>query len=279
MVRIGRCFSGAVTRGLRRALLIPAAASNRSLQIDEALDAAWLRHVPDVLKLLNSWWGLRPTRVIAESREVVPRMATRQIAQCFTGGVDSYYALATASPPPDLLVFAHGYDIELTDRQRLDAFRPSLTETAGAFKVRFIVIRSNLRLHPAYQRVSWEWTHGGALAALGHLLGDEVGRLVIPSSYPYHDAKPWGTHWNLDPLWSSSRLSVEHADATLRRNGKVREIVKHPVAMRGLRVCWENRSPTGNCSVCEKCVRTMLALHISGRLAELPYLRFERPAR
>jgi hypothetical protein len=249
------------------ALLIPAAASNRLLQIDAAIDATWLNQVPDILRLLTSWWDIGQTHVLADTSDVSSRPAMEKSAQCFSGGVDSYYALATASPPPDILVFAQGYDIPLSDEHRLDAFRPSLEETAEAFNARPIVIYTNLRSHSVYKQVNWEWSHGGALAALGHLLGDEIGKLVVPSSYPYHDARPWGTRWDIDPLWSSSKMVVEHADATLRRNGKVREIVKHPVAMSGLRVCWENLGPTGNCSSCEKCVRTMLALHICGQLS------------
>jgi hypothetical protein len=248
------------------AFLIPAAASNLALKIDAAIDIQWLNQAPAILKLVSNWWGVRKIQILAEPCAGVPCEAPGQSAQCFTGGVDSFYTLTTTTPPPNILVFGHGYDIPLTDQKRLDAFRPSLRETAAAFSARSVVIRSNLRSHPAFRQVSWEWSHGGALAALGHLLCNQVDKLIVPSSYPYHDEKPWGTHWDLDPLWSSSRLEVKHADATLRRNGKVREIVKHPVAMKGLRVCWENRSPTGNCSVCEKCVRTMLALHICGQL-------------
>jgi hypothetical protein len=38
------------------------------------------------------------------------------------------------------------------------------------------------------------------------------------------------------------------------------------VALRHLRVCWENRDGTYNCGVCKKCLRTMIALRIAGRL-------------
>ena len=250
------------------ALLIPAAVSGRSLEIEAPVDHAWLDHVPAILRLVNGWWNLGETRVIAERKVAPPNTGAEHYAQCFTGGVDSYYALVSAAAPPSMLVFAHGFDIELGDCRRLEAFIPGLQETAAAYNARPVVISTNLRKLSALRRVSWGHCHGGALAALGHLLSDEVNRLVIPSSYPYHDGKPWGTHWDLDHLWSSSSLAVEHADATLRRHGKVIEIAKFPLAMRHLRVCWENNAPTGNCSRCEKCVRTMLALWICGRLED-----------
>ena len=44
---------------------------------------------------------------------------------------------------------------------------------------------------------------------------------------------------------------------------KLRVIIQYPEAFSRLRVCWQN---TGNynCGVCEKCVRTMLALRALG---------------
>jgi hypothetical protein len=180
--------------------------------------------------------------------------------------VDSFHALVCATTAPGILVFAHGFDIGLEDRVRLEAFLPGFRETAAAFGARPVLVATNLRQHSATRRTSWEKSHGGALAAVGHVLAGEVNRMVIPSSYPYHDPKPWGTHWDLDPLWSSRRLAVEHGDATLRRHGKIQAIADHVLVRRHLRVCWENLAPTGNCSRCEKCVRTMIALAMCDRL-------------
>ena len=44
----------------------------------------------------------------------------------------------------------------------------------------------------------------------GHLLSDAIGTLVIPSSYTYSDSPPWGSHFDTDPLYSSSRLAIVH---------------------------------------------------------------------
>ncbi|WP_295543731.1 hypothetical protein [uncultured Thiohalocapsa sp.] len=248
------------------ALLIPASARGAALELDTPIDTTWLDNVAAIMRVAKEWWGLAEIEVIAETAPTIVATQPTGTAQCFTGGVDSYYALVTATPPPDVLVFGHGFDIELRDHRRLEAFVPSLKETASAYGSRPVVIKTNLRRHRALRQISWEKAHGGALAALGHLLNHEIGRLVIPSSYPYHDGKPWGTHWELDHLWSSRSLAVEHSDASLRRNGKLRVVAQHEVALRHLRVCWENNAPTGNCSRCEKCVRTMLALSMCDRL-------------
>lgn len=247
-----------VPEAFASALLLPAAGRGEVLEIDAPVDPAWLARVPEILAVTGRWWGLGDTRVTAPVAAPSTGPGAEAVAQCFTGGVDSFYAVLEAPRPPDFLVYVHGYDIRLDDRRRLDAFLPGMRATAAAVGARAIVVETDLRTHPAMAGSDWEKVHGGALAAVGHLLSGVAGRLVIPSSYPYHDEHPWGSHWDLDPLWSSGRLVVEHSDATLRRDGKVRAMARHPLVREHLRVCWEERTPTGNCSRCEKCVRTMV---------------------
>lgn len=247
-------------------LLIAAATRGEPVEIEAAVDRSWLEHVPAIVRQVEEWWQLPGTQVIAADVIDTPRAKPGLTAQCFTGGVDSFYALMTAKTRPGMLVYAHGYDIRLDDRLRFDAFLPGFREIAAAFGTRAVLIATNFQEHRASQGIDLRRSHGGALAALGHVLTAEVERIVIPSSYPYHDPKPWGSHWDLDPLWSSRRLAVEHADATYRRDGKVRAIADHPMVLRHLRVCSATKTPSGNCGRCEKCVRTMIAFAMCGRL-------------
>ena len=73
-----------------------------------------------------------------------------------------------------------------------------------------------------------------------------------------------------DHFWSSDRTEVLHYGAEAPREGKVRFLAREPLAREHLRVCWENRSPRGNCSRCVKCVVTMLMLAECGALEEFP---------
>ena len=253
------------------ALLIPAATRGEPLEITAPLDRSWLERVSVILERAREWWQLPGTRVIATDVTDNPRARPGTIGQCFTGGVDSFHALIYAQTPPAVLVYAQGYE-----RNRLvDAFLPGFREIAAAFGARAVLISTNLRRHSALRGIDWDKSHGGALAALGHVLSEEIERLVIPSSYPYHDSKPWGSHWELDHLWSSRRLAVEHADATLRRDGKVRAIADRKMVQRHLHVCFDPQ--TGNCSRCEKCVRTMISLAMCGRLYDCETFDHTRP--
>ncbi|MFM7071732.1 MAG: hypothetical protein ACKO38_08085 [Planctomycetota bacterium] len=112
---------------------------------------------------------------------------------------------------------------------------------------------------------SWDRTHGGALAATGHLLSSVIGGAVIPSSYDAVDDVPCGSHQDLDPQWSTSNLRLFH-DEPIYRLRKLKRIAAEPILRRNLRVCWENLSIQGNCSRCGKCVRTMLVLLAANQL-------------
>src|SRR5262249_3739022 len=122
----------------------------------------------------------------------------------------------------------------------------------------------------AFAPVSWERAHGGALAAIGHMLSGVAGQLLIAATDPFSLRIPWGSHWMTDAFWSSERMQVLHVGAHVDRNFKLRSIVDEPLARNHLRVGWENLAPAGNCSRCEKCVRTRLILADCGRLADFP---------
>jgi hypothetical protein len=248
------------------ALLVAALHGGRSLTIGGDVSASWLSNAARLLDVFQEWWGYPRLPPIAAARADGESPATDQTVLCFSGGVDSFYSLLRSGRRVDVLLTLHGYDIKLRDDARASAFESSLREVAAELGMKPVVVRTNLREHPAFASAPWEHTHGGALAAVGHLLGDSAGRLLISSSYPYFNHTPWGSHWRTDPLWSSDRLEVIHVGAELQRSDKLKAIAREPLVRRHLRVCWENLAPEGNCSRCEKCLRTRLILADLGEL-------------
>jgi hypothetical protein len=242
------------------ALLIPAISRRETLTIEDDLCASWLSNIQQLLPILHEWWGypeLPPQPRAVRSEKIIRSDKT---ALSFSGGVDSFHTLLWAGQEIHQLIFVIGFDVAVDDHVRYAAFERSLRAVAAAVGARPVIIRTNLREHPAYAQVSWEITHGGALAAIGHLLGGESGKFLISASQTYEDPGPWGSHWRLDRFWSSEKLQIVTVGAEIPRYEKVREIASEPLAYANLRVCWENRAPTGNCSRCEKCVRTRLLL-------------------
>jgi len=135
--------------------------------------------------------------------------------------------------------------------------RKSLQEVADHTGHRLIAVRTNLRSHPVFNALNWEITHIAALAAVAHTLGERLGTMVVADS----DAPPpFGSHPDLDPLWSSESVTLRSFGAGHSRLQRVAAI-RDGSPLRGhLRVCWENRAESLNCGGCKKCLLTRLQL-------------------
>lgn len=274
------------------ALLIPALRINRTLLVDPSVCPIWLHNQQNAARLVSSWWNYAefgspaistsdaavaatPSPAAASSAFAIAPMPNRvadspieggPAALCFTGGVDSFYTLLRAQSSAEFLVFALGYDIDLRDRHRVLAAEHTIRSVAAETGKKSAIITSNIRRHGTFRIESWERTHGGALGALGHLLTDNVSTLQISASQPYRSSTKWGSHWDLDHLFASSKLAIQHFGAEYFRMEKLWQIAHEPIVHRYLRVCWERRGGEINCGQCEKCVRTMLALDTCGQL-------------
>ena len=250
------------------AFLIPALFSGATLDVEDPLDPGWVASTEQLVPIYAGWWDkvdrypIRPTTL--KPRPPGPVSA---VAQCFTGGVDSFYTLLREDHGVDVLFFVHGYDVLLFDRERSRRVREALAAVAAELGLRAVHVRSNLREHPGFRWIMWAYTHGAGLAAAGYAASAAMGRLVIPSSYSTGRARPWGTHEQTDALWSlPERLAVEHGAAPTRLE-KVTALVDEPLVHRYLRVCWKNVDAAWNCSACEKCVRTMVTISTVGDLS------------
>lgn len=255
-----------VAEALGSAFLIPSIARHAALEIGDPADPVWLAHVPDIEALLHEWWKY-PRRVPrAPTRAAGTRPEPGRRALFFSGGVDSFHSLLCAGGRVDALLLIHGFDYGLADTPRIAATERTLHAVAAARGIRGLTVRTNARAHPLFDGVAWERTHGGVLAAVAHVLGGDVADVLISSSVNRITPMPWGSHWLLDPLWSSSRRGVVHVGHEQRKEDKIRLIANEPLAHRYLRVCWENRSESGNCSRCYKCLYARLVLADLGAL-------------
>jgi hypothetical protein len=247
------------------ALLIPALHLGSRLVLQAPLDSHWRQNCTSLLAVLHEWWDY--PQLLPEAPPGDRNLtAGTKTALLFSGGVDSFYTLLRCPEQIDDLVTVFGFDTHVDDMLRQEAIEKSIREVTALLGKRPIFIRTNIRDHALYRGISWEIAHGGAMAAIGHLLPLEIGRLIISSSRPYDFTEPWGSHWRIDPLWSSGGLTIAQFGCEWKRYEKLRRIAAEPILRRHLRVCWENRTPTGNCSRCDKCLRTRLALAQSGEL-------------
>ncbi|HET8633036.1 MAG TPA: hypothetical protein VFL88_02750 [Gemmatimonadales bacterium] len=265
---------GPSSEAFASAFLLAAADARRRLAVSEPVAADWAGGAAQVLETAHRWWGYPRLWPRLDTRPVAsgPQRGGERRGLCFTGGVDSFFSLLVCGGPIQYLIHAHGFDVRLEDEHRAAGMAARFREIAEATSTRLVTIRTNLRTHPAFAPVPWPRTHGGALAALGHLCAGTIDTLVISSSGTYAAPKPWGSHWELDPCWSGAGLSIEHVGAEYSRNAKLRLIAHSPLVRRHLHVCWEHRDDRLNCSRCEKCLRTRSVLAGLGVLQDFAVL-------
>lgn len=256
------------------AFALPSARAGAGLAFTAAIDPAWAVAAQGNVAAAAGWWGgvpdpawsAPPSRLPEPVRRLMRRPAPGR-GLCFTGGVDSFFSLLRGSHRPTHLIYVVGFDVPLDDPARIADVVGLVRAVAADRRIPAVIVRTDLRDHPRFASISWEHTHGAALAAIGHLLSPVISTLVIPPSYAADRLVPWGSRPDLDPGWSvGGRLAVEHGDASGRRLDRVLAIADDPLVHRHLRVCWQNVAEHRNCGRCEKCVRTMAMLAGAGAL-------------
>jgi hypothetical protein len=230
------------------------------------------------MSLLQFWYGdsLQPVTIEAKPAfGSLDRQKPGRAAFCFTGGVDSLATLRVnrlhfAEQHPGY--FRDGLLIFGLEVDRLDSFQcvmDVLSVLAQDAAVTMIPMYTNVRdLDEDWSFWSDEF-EAAVLASVAHALHRRLSSAAIGSSFDYPYLHPHGSHPLLDPNYSSSDVQIRHDGVALSRLAKTRLLADWDVALKSLRVC--NRSEDYrpgiiNCGRCEKCLRTLAALLIVGKL-------------
>jgi hypothetical protein len=199
----------------------------------------------------------------------------------FSGGIDSLSALRVnrlTVPPEHPGAFRDGlyaYGLEMDSPTAWEHVRRALSEMASGVGLTFIPVYTNVYL-PYRKEDSrrgfsfWEDQFEAAgLSAIAHALAGRLSSASISSTLDIPHLRPLGAHPALDPNYSSYDLRIRHEAVTLSRLEKTRLIAEWEFALERLRVCNQFAKYSAealNCSECEKCIRTMLALVALGKL-------------
>jgi hypothetical protein len=226
---------------------------------------------------LSSWFPeiLHPVDVSAPMPvESTATSGPRGVGAFFSGGVDSYYTTLKHRDEITHLIFIHGFDIDLANEDLAERTLTALRMSASDLGKQLIEVRTDLRCRLDRNRLNWGLQgHGALLAHVGLALSTIVEKIYVPSSYTTEQLHPWGTHPDLDQNWSSDAVEFVHDGIEASRAVKMDRFIDEEAAMNNLRVCWWNDNNAYNCGECEKCLRTMINLHIAGgleRCATLP---------
>jgi hypothetical protein len=250
-------------------LLLPATRLRRPVRIDGEVSPRILGAVPAIQAHYESWGRrFRAVDVLADAR--TPAATPAAAGAClFSGGVDSFYTLLRHQDSITHLIFVHGFDIDLADARRRNFAVSTAREVADRMGKQLVEVETNLRSFSDVH-VDWILYFGAAMAAVALLLQPSFGRVFFASGFARSDwaenPPPAGSHFALDPLWSTEASEIVHADADVTRIEKIRYIAQEPLAMDHLLVCYEGSGEPYNCGRCSKCLRTMASLRLMGAL-------------
>jgi hypothetical protein len=263
-------FSGARAVSMRgdaflAAALIPAMARGEALEIDSAMPVSprLLAGVERIQDVLHSW---NPKlRKVAIRAEVSPSSSIcDDVASFFSGGVDGGYTFLKHADEISILITIQGMEISLDNERLATQVWSKTQQTAQQLGTQCVLVRCNTRELCAEMRLAMALFHGAMLGSIALLLG--CRRTYIPSSFPYSNLHPWGSHVLLDPYWTTEGCEIIHDGAEATRPQKLERICQSPELLNALRVC--NGNADYNCGHCGKCLRTMIALRLLGVQSE-----------
>ncbi|MBV1904606.1 MAG: hypothetical protein KUG75_00900 [Pseudomonadales bacterium] len=260
-------FNGSVADALLSSAFFPAMAQPASINPNDdahvlslpeqyPVSPKLMAAFPMLQDVFRSWCPrLQPISIVAEP-EKSPKFI-EGTASMFSGGVDSVYTVLKHKDEITHLVYIAGYE-HVLDEEALARTTQYLTQFAETYNKLLIVVETNQIDFFTKLKIGRDIYHGNAMAAVAHLLGFE--KVYIPSSDAYSELQPWGSHALTDPVWSSDSVQIVYDGGPEGRIDKIDYLDKHSDAMQHVLVCW-NEAET-NCCVCNKCLRTMIAMQL-----------------
>jgi 2-polyprenyl-3-methyl-5-hydroxy-6-metoxy-1,4-benzoquinol methylase len=257
------------------AMLLPAMKAGEPLQVTVPVSQRLLRSARIIQSIYHDWdRTLSEVPISAPVRSAETDLVSKQsdVGVFFSLGVDSFYVLlrnltlhSTDQDEITHLISVHGFDVYYGNTALFSDVLTNGTKVAKTLDKETLHVATNLREF-SERFVSWtRLYHGAALASIGLVLERKFKTIYIAASYQAPHLHPWGSHPLLDPLWSTESLNFVHEGCETGRVDKIRFIAKFPIAMETLRVC-ASKYNEYNCGRCEKCLRTMIGLHIAGAL-------------
>jgi hypothetical protein len=262
------------------AFLLPCMYYQEDLKIYAPVSNSLLANISKVQNIMTNWYPeLKKIKISSPIFYDSHLKNNKNSVGCFfSGGVDSLYTLLKHQKEISNLILVHGFDIDLDNEKLWLKTLDGVQIIAKELNKKIITVKSNIReltdkryarrwkKHHDSNGGSW-WAsilYGSSLASVGLCLQAELDLAFIAcSGTPYEKLTPWGSHPDLDKFWSTKKLEFRHDEIETRMN-KIKYLSKYPSFLRNLRVCYSKNIKNINCGLCEKCIRTYLALKLSG---------------
>lgn len=245
-------------------VLFPAMKQAQELKINCTVSrklAKNISKVQEVLNKRNTEFKLIPVSSRCNWRDfLISNKSRRRVVQFFTGGVDSFYTLLT-SPQVESIIYL--YD-QINEPRGISFLMMGLLRNVSLeFGKDLVEITTNVR-SMLDRYASWgQDSHIAVFSGIASFLSGDFSEAVIPSHYLGSATYPWADHPEINQYWESGSTALTFHGGTVSRFNKTALVARSPFALANLRVCWRATNEM-NCSKCEKCLRTQVALDILG---------------
>lgn len=243
------------------ATLLVAMTTGRPLALEAPVSGVLLDALPELQRRFTEFFPgrFRAVPVHAERRADDPVAPPRPEAAFFSAGVDSMHLALQARERLDALVFVGSFHTPTGLPVAIDHIRGGVRAAADHLGLPLVELSSNIRQFLELF-CNWELCHGAALGAAAHALSGRFAVVRAGSTNDPDDASAWGSHADLDPLWSGTDVALRYEGGEWSRTEKIAEIVRHPELVPYLQVCWQHHRSAYNCGSCEKCTRLAIEL-------------------
>jgi hypothetical protein len=242
------------------AVLLPCMKTGENILIKDSVSKQFLKNAEQIMDLVIDWnIGCRKIIIHADTTKEDGFHADKT-SSYFSGGVDSFYTYLKHNHEINDFILVHGFDIPLANTRLYNSVLENIENIAKDEHKHVLSVQTNIA-DIVERKLVWEFSHGGALAAVALFLRKKIKTAYVAGAVRDDELFPYGTHPQLDPLWSTETLMFKHDGTEYNRSGKIlNSIVKSDLALRNLRVCTQNILGSYNCSRCYKCLTTMITL-------------------
>ena len=240
--------------------ILPCMKRRENITIEGTVSDKILTTLPKIMDVVERWnVGFKKISVKV-AHIAKDRTHPKATGSFFTGGVDSFYTYLKNKKDITHFILIHGCDIQLKNTSFFSEIENTINKIVRKEKLNLIIVESNYReiIEPVLE---WEWNLGNALGAVGLLLRNRIKNIYIPGGMRWDQLCPYGTHPDLDPLWSTDKLTIIHDGCEYSRLEKIRNsISRSSLALKYLRVCCHTLKGQYNCNHCFKCIQTKIEL-------------------
>ena len=208
-------------------------------------------------------------------------MQEQKSATFFSGGIDSLATLITRLDEKPTLVTLWGTDIMLDDKEGWKRIKNEVVNFGKQQGLTNLLIKSSFRIfineaeldRSFYNSMNDGWWHGAqcGIGLIGHIAPfayiHKIKEVYIPASLSTQYSEiSCASHPNIDNKVRMGSCKVVHEGFENDRQDKIKIIgnyLKNHEYNFIIRVCWESKGGR-NCSICEKCSRTIMGLIAEG---------------